>query len=86
MTVAAHAFDGCAGFGGEIFAVYALDGGKLTLVAEPRALRPDAALMLDGAPVFVGKQSWQDFSVSRQLVPVKGPPRKIEIPYLDCPC
>jgi hypothetical protein len=89
VTVAAHAFDGCGGFGGEIFAVYELHDGKLTLVGEPRALRPDAALMLDGAPFFVGGQSWQDFGVARQLVPAGkagGEPRKIEVPYLDCPC
>ncbi|MDB4967616.1 MAG: hypothetical protein JWN44_3305 [Myxococcales bacterium] len=86
VTVAAHAMDGCAGFGGEIFAVYELHDGKLTLVGEPRALRPEAALMLDGAPVFVGGQGWQEFGVARQAVPVKGPPRRIEVRYLDCPC
>ena len=86
VTVSAHAFDGCAGFGGEVFAVYALRGGALTLVAEPDALRPAAALMLDGAPVFFGTQSWSDFGTGLQLVPVHGPPRKLGIPYLDCPC
>lgn len=84
LTVSAHSFDGCAGFGGEIFAVF--DAATLTLVAEPTALRPEAAMMLDGAPAFIGGQSWSDDGVARQLVPLGGRPRKIEVPYLDCPC
>jgi hypothetical protein len=87
VTVSAHAFDGCGGFGGEVFAVFApRPDGTLALVAEPPALRPSAALLLDGAPAFFGTQSWSDFGTRVQLVPLKGDVRKIEVPYLDCPC
>jgi ketosteroid isomerase-like protein len=84
VTISAHAFDGCAGFGGEIFAVF--DAATMTLVSEPQALRPAAALMLDGEPAFFGIQSWSDFGTGLQLVPIKSAPRKIDVPYLDCPC
>ena len=87
VTVSAHAQDGCAGFGGEVFAVFApRPDGTLTLVAEPPALRPAAALVVDGAPAFFGTQGWNDFGTTVQLVPLKAPPRKIAVPYLDCPC
>jgi hypothetical protein len=42
--------------------------------------------MLDGVPTFFGTQSWTDFGVGLQLVPVKGEVRRIAVPYLDCPC
>lgn len=84
VTVSAHAFAGCAGFGGELFAV--LDAATMRPLGEPGALRPEAALMLDGAPAFVGAQSWSDFGVARQLIPLGRQARKIEVPYLDCPC
>ena len=87
VTVSAHAFDGCAGFGGEVFAVYALSSsGKLELRGEPGALRPTAAVLLDGTPAFFGTLGWSDFGVGLQLVPVRGEVRKLSVPYLDCPC
>jgi hypothetical protein len=87
VTVSAHAFDGCAGFGGELFAVYALKAdGSLAFIAEPQALRPAAALVLDGAPVFFGTLSWSDFGTGLYLVPLHGEARKLSVPYLDCPC
>ena len=71
--MSAHAFDGCGGFGGEVFAVFApRPDGTLALVAEPPALRPSGALLLDGAPAFFGTQSWSDFGTGVQIVPLKG--------------
>jgi hypothetical protein len=84
LTISAHAYDGCAGFGGEIFAIF--DATTLAPLGEPTALRPAAAFMLDGEPTFFGIQSWSDYGTGLQLVPVHGAARKIEVPYLDCPC
>ncbi|MCU1279413.1 MAG: hypothetical protein JWM53_2959 [bacterium] len=86
VTISAHASDGCAGFGGEIFAVFALRDGALTLIAEPAALRPAAALLLDGKPAFFGQPAWSDFGTALQLVPLVGEARKLAVRYLDCPC
>ena len=87
VTVSAHTQGGCSDFGGEVFAVFApKPDGTLTLVAEPAALRPAAALVIDGAPAFFGTQSWSDFGTALQLVPLTGEPRKLSVPYLDCPC
>ena len=85
--MSAHAYDGCAGFGGEIFAVFAPQpDGTLAPVAEPAALRPAAALVLDSGPAFFGLQSWSEYGTGLQLVSLRAPPRKIDVPYLDCPC
>jgi ketosteroid isomerase-like protein len=87
ITVSAHAFDGCGGFGGEVFAVFDLVDGVPKLRGEPTAMRPEAAVILDGGvPAFVGGQSWSEFATARQLVPLSGAARKIEVPFLDCPC
>jgi hypothetical protein len=87
VTASAHAAAGCGDFTGEVFAVFRpRPDGSLAFVAEPAALRPGAALVIDGAPAFFGTQSWGDFGTAVQLVPVTGEPRKISVPYLDCPC
>ncbi len=87
VTVSAHGQAGCADFGGELFAVFRpKPDGSLAFVAEPTPLRPAAALLIDGAPAFFGTQSWTDFATAVQLVPVRGEPRKLSVPYLDCPC
>jgi ketosteroid isomerase-like protein len=90
VTVSAHAFDGCAGFGGEVFAVFEVHGDALKLIGEPGAMRPGAALMLDGTPTFFGGPGWSDYGTGAQLVPADprrgGDARKLAFPYLDCPC
>ena len=37
-------------------------------------------------PTFFGIQSWSDHDTGLELVPLSTPPRKLEVPYLDCPC
>jgi ketosteroid isomerase-like protein len=91
VTVGAHNSEGCGGFGGEVFAVFELGGSDeaptLKLRAEPATtLRPAAAVMLDGVPGFVGTQGWESIGTERLWVPLTGEVRKLEEPFLGCPC
>src|SRR6266850_1503007 len=77
VTVSAWADERCAVYGGEVFAVFELHDGKLKLMGEPPALQPEGALLLDGAPAFVGKESLSADGKARQLVPLAGAARAI---------
>ena len=59
--------------------------------AHPR--RRAAGAAPDGArssstvsPPSSAPSRWTDFGTALQIVPLKGEARKIEVPYLDCPC
>jgi ketosteroid isomerase-like protein len=85
ITINAQASEGCDGFSADLFAVFERSAdGKLTFRGEPSPLHPTVGLMLDGVPTLVGRTA--DFGVARHLWPVGGAVRKLEVPYLDCPC